>query len=195
MVHQLAYTPKDFDKHEYTRGELTRRGVSSEPFNPSALAASVDGALQVIAYLDDKWLVPRGLGPVGALAAMGHSGLPFAGALSLVSGLPLVAVRKQGEGTGHSEHAVSGYVPGRMTNYVIVDDLVDSGYTCSRIIAELRGEMPNLRPVGAIVYGYGQYSCSRLIAGHGRLPVLSTPQVLADGWHEQALALLESLVR
>lgn len=72
------------------------------------------------------------------LAVRGTSGTAIGGAVSLVSDLPLVVVRKEDDNS-HAKHygTVQG-MRGTGGLYIIVDDLVDSGTTVREIVAAIK---------------------------------------------------------
>jgi len=76
--------------------------------------------------------------PPRFLAVRGTSGTAIGGAVSLVSDLPLVVVRKE-EDDSHAKHygTVQG-MRGTGGYYVIVDDLVDSGNTVQVIASTVK---------------------------------------------------------
>jgi orotate phosphoribosyltransferase len=76
--------------------------------------------------------------PPRFLAVRGTSGTAIGGAVSLVSDLPLVVVRKD-EDDSHAKHygIVQG-MHGTGGYYVIVDDLVDSGNTVQAIASAVK---------------------------------------------------------
>jgi len=66
-----------------------------------------------------------------AIAVRGTSGTVVGGALSLATGLPLVIVRKPGDGT-HSSYQIE--CDDSFKRYVIIDDLISSGATMQHIV-------------------------------------------------------------
>jgi hypothetical protein len=116
-------------------------------FDPNKFEETVRGVVKTIKYAAQ--CLPKELRP-RALAAMGNSGAPLVGAVALLMKLPFFVVRKKGD-PAHSSEAVSGFVPSDVTNYLVVDDLIDSGKTVNRIVEKMH-KYPQMRCVGAVLY-------------------------------------------
>jgi adenine/guanine phosphoribosyltransferase-like PRPP-binding protein len=68
-----------------------------------------------------------------AILACGHSGVPTAGAISFLTGIPLFAVRKPGETSLGSSGIVSGVAPdGPAKRWIWWDDFISWGRTFKR---------------------------------------------------------------
>jgi orotate phosphoribosyltransferase len=88
-----------------------------------------------------------------ALAACGFSGLLAMAAVCHKLGLPMIAVRKEGEyAKGDSLRTVNGVLPHKPLRYAIVDDLIASGGTVGRIISETTRRFPFATCVAIILY-------------------------------------------
>lgn len=78
---------------------------------------------------------------VNAIAATGHSGLIIAGAVSLLSGVPVIAVRRDGDKPvalrGYPLSTDNGTKTDKYRSYVIVDDMVASGTTVGNIVRKV----------------------------------------------------------
>lgn len=75
-----------------------------------------------------------------AIVAIGHSGLVMAGAVSLLTGLPVFAVRKKGEERSSHDpdtrvHAVAK--DGAVRSWVFLDDMIASGETLRHAAASV----------------------------------------------------------
>lgn len=68
------------------------------------------------------------------IAVRGVSGTAIGGAVSLVSDLPLVVVRKTDDDSHAKHYGIAQGLRGNSGPYVIIDDLVDTGKTVKAII-------------------------------------------------------------
>lgn len=93
-------------------------------------------ALQESAHLAAKWL--RKHPEITAIAARGVSGTTFAGAVSFLTGIPVILVRKDTEQC-HSSNRVE-FPDIEDGNYAIVDDFISSGDTVKIIIDKIRAD-------------------------------------------------------
>lgn len=68
---------------------------------------------------------------IEAIVVCGHSGLVLAGAVGLLTGIPVCAVRKEGEpSVAAGSRMISGYLPnGQVNRWGFLDDLISSGGT------------------------------------------------------------------
>jgi adenine/guanine phosphoribosyltransferase-like PRPP-binding protein len=82
-----------------------------------------------------------------ALAFRGMSGAFLAIPLSLITGKPLIMVRKEIQST-HTSYMVEGMYAG---TYIIVDDRISSGDTCREIVQEIKKQMPDAKCLGALL--------------------------------------------
>lgn len=93
------------------------------------------------------------------IVCCGHSGLVLAGAVSLLTRLPVVAVRKEGESTVASADPVSAVLRnGPLQRWVWLDDLLASGGTLVRSVttAHKHGLLDTVWPAGLLLYNsYG----------------------------------------
>jgi orotate phosphoribosyltransferase-like protein len=85
-----------------------------------------------------------------ALAFSGMSGALVAPVLSHLMGKELIMVRIPGTPNCHSTLPVEGYSGSK--RYVIVDDLVGGGRTCSRIIRGVKLFAPQAELIGFMLY-------------------------------------------
>ncbi len=111
---------------------------------------------------------------LSAIAGTGHSGSTVVGALAVVSDYNPILVRKYFEGC-HSSSKVSGLIGD--FDYVIVDDLVDTGDTVNMIIENIANRCnDNYYPVPAprciAVLTYGGYKESHMSDVVG-LPIIA----------------------
>ncbi len=99
---------------------------STKLYHPVTLKKLVERTAEVLAeYSGEHWF--------GALAVSGSSGLILAGAVSAVLQVPLIMVRREHEQShGDKVQGVTGM------DYVIVDDLISSGATATRIINSIQ---------------------------------------------------------
>jgi len=97
--------------------------------------------------------------PFECLAFSGHSGAAVAWPMSLLTGWPLVCVRKEGDGSHYAEGGgglVEGYDHPGM-RYLIVDDQVSSGSTVRRMVREIKTVHPDSVCVGVVRYHQGDF--------------------------------------
>lgn len=100
-----------------------------------------------------------------AIVACGHSGLVIAGALSYVTKIPVLAVRKKGEPVVANHNRVSGVLPeGKAKRWVWLDDFLASGGTFRNAMAALWNEMlvESPLPVAILEYYAGADDARRL---------------------------------
>lgn len=85
-----------------------------------------------------------------AIAVQGTSGLAVAFPLWMLTGIPVVIVKKDGESCSHGPMVTATGSPWGMElkSYLFVDDLVDSGNTHQRVRDKLHGA----KCVGALLY-------------------------------------------
>jgi adenine/guanine phosphoribosyltransferase-like PRPP-binding protein len=70
---------------------------------------------------------------INCIAVTGVSGMVMGGAVSILTGLPLVIVRKESQSDRHSCHDIEYIDSLWVFNYCIIDDLISSGKTIRRI--------------------------------------------------------------
>lgn len=85
-----------------------------------------------------------------AVAVTGVSGIAFGAVLAFALKKHLVVVRKEESPPSHSWKPVEG--PVKVTNYLFVDDLVDSGDTFRRVVAAVAKRYPAAHRVGVLCY-------------------------------------------
>lgn len=90
--------------------------------------------------------------PVKAIVGMGVSGVPLAAAVSFLSGIPFVIVRKPGESSHDTTYRAVGYSIDLRDDYVIIDDFIDSGDTICRIIDEISMDKDRHFPMAIVLY-------------------------------------------
>jgi adenine/guanine phosphoribosyltransferase-like PRPP-binding protein len=98
---------------------------------------------------------------VDAIACRGNSGTLIAGPVSMISGVPILLVRKQGE-SNHSGLAVEGIEGPDLKNYVIVDDFIATGKTFEEIVRALREHRSQMRCIGCIETNQANFSLERI---------------------------------
>jgi hypothetical protein len=103
-----------------------------------------------------RWVADEIIGQeADAIVACGHSGLIMAGAVSLLTGIPVFAVRKPGEENVASSGLVSGIAPhGSAKRWVWLDDLISEGSTFRRSaqIVYAEGLVKDILPTAVILY-------------------------------------------
>lgn len=83
-----------------------------------------------------------------AIAASGHSGLVVASVLAFKLDVSLLAVRRDRNETDNDGSACNGhFFLNEPTRYIVIDDLIDSGKTVSRIFRAIAEEAPEDRMV------------------------------------------------
>lgn len=93
--------------------------------------------------------------PFDAIAFTGSSGSAIAYPLSYMLKLPLICVRKKGDGN-HFYKEIEGCINAR--HYLIVDDFIESGRTMNKIMSTVKSIMPNAKPVGIFLYSDAAYA-------------------------------------
>ena len=107
------------------------------------------------------WRLQKKLG-FNALAGCGNSGLLVLGGLAARRQIPFFAVRKSAD-TEHDTRLANGFLlNGKVTRYLIVDDLISSGTTVNRIVKHISrigqsvslsgGFVQMTEPVGVLTY-------------------------------------------
>ena len=91
-----------------------------------------------------------------AIAFTGTSGAAMAYPVSVATGIPLICVRKDAEGT-HSNRLVEGSSNIDVTSYIIVDDFITTGTTIKTIISKIEDDSSWSSPnppscVGIVLY-------------------------------------------
>jgi len=113
----------------------------SQIFYPNQLKAKINAAAKVLKEHKE----------IKAIACTGVSGLSFASALSVKTGLPLVIVRKESDQShsdyiGNVETNSSWYLrsyknSAKIAYYCIVDDLISTGTTVKRIMSTVHAKL------------------------------------------------------
>lgn len=130
-------------------------------FNPGSFRDIVDwcasriAALQIIQKQAEQ-PSPSASMPSGqrirAVAGCGHSGLIVAAAVGYRLGIPVIAIRKDGEtDRAHDSYDVNACLTGR-EQYAIIDDLVGTGRTLVRIVREVGHYFPTAEPALVLLY-------------------------------------------
>lgn len=93
---------------------------------------------------------------IEAIVAMGNSGLMLAGAVSYLTGLPQIAVRKTQDSLAHDSRLVNGWLGCK--GYVFIDDFISSGRTFDRVIDFIGQQCRSTglvapKPVAVLQYG------------------------------------------
>lgn len=103
----------------------------------------VQNILKVLKKIDKK-------NEVGAIVATGTSGLIIAPIIAYITGIPLVTINKEGDGS-HSDYLVRGMM--NSGDYIIIDDFIDSGRTVDRIINSIYDHISiPTKCIGVILY-------------------------------------------
>jgi len=89
--------------------------------------------------------------PYDTIAFTGTSGAAMAFVLSKELGMPLLCVRKKSE---KSHYSGNHYLEGNFgtQNYIIVDDMIDTGTTFRGIVDQIKIVVPKAKCVGALMY-------------------------------------------
>jgi adenine/guanine phosphoribosyltransferase-like PRPP-binding protein len=105
----------------------------------SWIRPSVDPDVLLIAakHLSRRIKLDRHKLDINCIAVTGVSGLVMGGAVSALTGLPLVIVRKEGQSERHSSHDVEYLDSLYRFDYCIIDDLISSGNTIRRIVSNI----------------------------------------------------------
>lgn len=82
-----------------------------------------------------------------AIAFRGHSGTLIAGPLAILTGKPLILVRKSRE-SAHTSSQVEGYMNSK--RYVIADDFIRSGETVNAILRAMKCAFPQALCIGVL---------------------------------------------
>lgn len=120
--------------------------------------------------------------PFEAMAFTGMSGASMAFSVSYLTGIPLLAVRKDSDGSHHVSW--EGLLEGatKVSTYMILDDGISSGDTVNRIVNKIKEKNPNARCVGILLWNSsvreGMFS---LDYGY-KVPIYSLSGSLGDQW-------------
>lgn len=123
---------------------------------------------KLVLKAEKKLLAIHQVTPFEAIAGTGNSAMPLLGALSYKMGVPMIAVRKDGE-KRHDDRNVNGRTRSR---YVIVDDLIDSGATVDRIVGEIaKASSYTSTLVAVVLYEQGSRNYFRTFKSGKSVPV------------------------
>lgn len=127
-------------------------GVVTQPhtdqiFRPESFRRLVDG---VTVRLREIYAMT----PFDCLVGIGFSGVPLVSVLSHQLGVPMALVRKPEVSRACDAAHVTGYIDCR--RYLIVDDLVASGWTVQWVVTSLAG-VSDAEPVGVLTYNQADH--------------------------------------
>lgn len=111
-------------------GRTVSPGHTEEVFDPNDFQKLVNRVAKEVRRLQRTH-------KINALAACGNSGLLLVGALGYKLDLPFLAVRKRMD-TNNDWHHVNGFLVDGGTRYLIIDDLISTGKTMTKIIHRLQ---------------------------------------------------------
>lgn len=103
------------------------KGYNPELFDPTLLRARVTRVSRNLEVLKSKLKFER-------IVCTGKSGMGLAFPVSIMTGIPVVVVRKEAE-QSHGSQVEGNSDP--FFKYIILDDFIDSGDTCVKIISRL----------------------------------------------------------
>lgn len=87
------------------------------------------------------WAIQNEIGAYDFIAGCGNSSVPLLGAISMLTGIPYVAVRKKDDASCHDDRRINGpSFAKKSLRYVFVDDLISSGNTYYHVWNTLRDE-------------------------------------------------------
>jgi len=105
-------------------------------YNPELFDRTIDKCVKALKAIWEEE------GRFQAIAGSGNSALPMLGAISYITGIPMIAVRKAGD-NAHDNRQVNGpiYEGGaKSLNYVFIDDFIATGKTFNRTIEYIAHE-------------------------------------------------------
>lgn len=135
-------------------------------FNPRTFRDVVEwAATQIVTFSQPS--TPQTMGQLGirAVAGCGHSGVLVAAAVAYRLNLPVIAVRKGGDTDGAHDSSDLNAVLEGTESYAIIDDLVASGRTMTRIVDEMETYFPRTRPTLVLLYHDSCTSSDRYVRG------------------------------
>lgn len=147
----------------------------SDVFDPSKLTTVVNRTVQQVTNIRHKL-------PFEAMAFTGMSGASVAFPVSYLTGIPLLAVRKDSDGSHHASY--EGLLEGatKANTYVIFDDQISTGDTVHRIVNKITEKNPGARCVGIILW-QSSYREGLFTLGNGEsVPVYSLGGSLGEQW-------------
>lgn len=149
----------------------------SEVYDPQTLRELAERTAQQVKNI-------RVGAPFDALAFTGLSGAALSFPVSLLANVPLLAVRKDGDGT-HASTSLEG--PIKVNTYMILDDLVASGNTVRRIVAKIAEKRPHARCVGILMWNDGWQYPPVIVPGYpDGIPVTPLKGGNGDKWLDAA---------
>lgn len=86
-----------------------------------------------------------------AIAVSGHSGLVVAGAVAYILQIPVIAVRKKGDGAMGDDRRVNAILTKEHTVYAFVDDLIGGGTTLRNVVDRVQEMFSKATECGGIV--------------------------------------------
>ena len=105
-------------------------------FNPMEFEGTVNKCIKALKQI---W---KDEGQFQAIAGSGNSALPILGAISYITNIPMIAVRKKGD-SAHDDRQVNGPIyegAAKSLRYVFVDDFIASGATFHRTVEYIKFE-------------------------------------------------------
>jgi len=114
-----------------------------------------------------------------AIVCTGNSGVPLATLLSIRMRKQLTIVNPVGV-TRHSAYDVEGLIESEH-NYVIVDDLIDTGATISRLKEKMAQRSEKSQHVLTYLYGDGYYFREQLLTPDNSLFIKESLTIMVDG--------------
>ena len=152
------------------REKITAPSYSRASFDPAKLA-------NVASWASRAAKAAR----AGAIVAVGHSGLVMAGAVSLLSGLPVFAVRKRGElASTHDISEVNAVArDGAVDSWIFLDDFISSGETLRRAAGMVWQERLVRRPYPDVILLYSAASYKHKVRQEDWRPEVD----MAYPWH------------
>lgn len=86
-----------------------------------------------------------------AIAVSGHSGLVVAGAVAYILQIPVIAVRKKGDGAMGDDRRVNAILTKDHTVYAFVDDLIGGGTTLRNVVDRVQEMFGKATECGGVV--------------------------------------------
>lgn len=138
-------------------------------FEPDRL---VKRAREIAEYLAE-WQIDTGE-RIEALAVRGSSGLGMGTPVSMLTGIPLIYVRKDGERNATHGTPIEGSAKRMLSTYMVFDDTIASGNTVKRIVEDIHERFPTLIPQGIFLFNHAEYNGAVTI-GNRTLEVFPIP--------------------
>jgi orotate phosphoribosyltransferase len=115
-------------------GQVHSPEYTRDNFIPEDFRVLVDEVVAKIKVIREKHP------DIEAIAAIGHSGLMLMGAVSYLTGLPQIAIRKHSP-DDHDHRDCNGWLGCK--GYLFIDDLVDSGNSLRKVYNAIQNESKN----------------------------------------------------